>query len=70
MNTDIWKDLAEEITKRLDADDIIDRVSGEVIVSLPEMAKIIEGVIKKFAEERIAKICFMVSEDEDISKTG
>jgi len=67
MSADIWKDLAEKITKRLDADDVIDRVSGEVIVSLEEMASIIEEEIKKFSEERIVHINFKVNEDADIS---
>lgn len=70
MKVDIWKDLAEKISKRLDADDVIDHVSGEVIVSLKELTNIIEKEIKKFADERIARICFMVGEDEDTSKTG
>jgi len=70
MDEDIWKDLAGKITKRLDADDVIDRVSGEVIVSLEEMANIIEGEIKKFVSTRIVKIYFTVKKDGNTSKTG
>ena len=69
MTVDLWKDLAEEITKRLNADDVIDR-SGEVVISLEEMASIIEKVIEQFARERITRINFKVKKNGDTFKTG
>lgn len=75
MKVDIWRDLAENL-----ASAIISGVgagtdkqfnAGHIeIYDEEEFIKFLERLIKKFADERIARICFMVGEDEDISKTG
>ena len=53
MNTDIWRDLAEEIARGVwtthmckDFDEVVDEI---------------EERIKKFAKERIVRVIFMVS---------
>ena len=67
MKVDIWKDLAKKLAKRICP---LIELKSDGKVEEEFMANLLEEEIKKFAEERIARICFMVGEDEDISKTG
>lgn len=68
MKVDIWKDLAERLAKRICP--FIEFEGGGTPVEEGYLADVLEEEIKKFADERIARICFMVGEDEDTSKTG
>ena len=67
MKVDIWKDLAKKLAKRVCP--FIEFKSGTKVEE-EFMADLLEEEIKKFAEEYIARIYFMVEKDEDISKTS
>lgn len=68
MNPDIWKDLAEKLAKRICP--FIEFKGGGTPVEEKFLADLLEKEIKEFADKRIARICFMVGEDEDISETS
>lgn len=75
MKVDIWKDLAKRLASVIEknAEDETDNrfYAGYIeIYDEEEFAKFLEQHIKKFANERIAKIFFMVDKNEDISETG
>lgn len=67
MKVDIWRDLAEKLAKRICP---FIELKGDIPVEEGYLAGVLEEEIKKFADERIARVCFMVSKDEDTSKTG
>ena len=67
MIVNLWKDLAERIYREF----LLECAEcGEVCISEKAAISIIQKVIEQFARERIIRVNFMVSKDEDTSKTG